>query len=99
MHLLDLLIGVDLIDQIMDFPVDPIISAKAYKYKAELLFKEYLLADSYVLYTSVLVGLLMCKLVLLFTHSDFHLLNLMLNLAVHLCGTIFVSVDGNKIYA
>jgi hypothetical protein len=71
MRLLDLLTGVDLIDQIMDFPVDPIMAAKAYKYKAELLLKEYLLADSYVLYTSVFVGLLMCKLVLLFTHSDF----------------------------
>lgn len=89
MHLLDLLIGVDLIDQIMDFPDDPIMAAKAYKYKAELLLKEYLLADSYVLYTSVFMGLLMCKLVL----------NLMLNLAVHLHGTIFLSVDGNEIYA
>ncbi|ONM31600.1 hypothetical protein ZEAMMB73_Zm00001d040584 [Zea mays] len=57
---------VDLMDQIMDFPVDPIMAAKAYKYKAEILLKEYLLADSYVLYTSVLAGLLMCKLVLLF---------------------------------
>ena len=62
---------VDLMDQIMDFPVDPIMAAKAYKYKAEILLKEYLLADSYVLYTSVLAGLLMCKLVLLFTHSEF----------------------------
>ena len=62
---------VDLMDQIMDFPVDPIMATKAYKYKAEILLKEYLLADSYVLYTSVLAGLLMCKLVLLFTHSEF----------------------------
>ncbi|XP_008665381.1 uncharacterized protein [Zea mays] len=52
---------VDLMDQIMDFPVDPIMAAKAYKYKAEILLKEYLLADSYVLYTSVLAGLLMCN--------------------------------------
>ncbi|KAJ1263607.1 hypothetical protein BS78_09G198800 [Paspalum vaginatum] len=52
----------------MDLPVDPIMAAKAYKYKAELLLKEYLLADSYVLYTAVLGGLLMCKLSYDFTH-------------------------------
>ena len=47
--------------QIMDFPVDPVIM---YKYKAEVLLKEYLLADSYVLYAAVLGGILMCKLVM-----------------------------------
>jgi hypothetical protein len=47
----------------MDFPVDPTM---AYKYKAELFLKEYLLADSYVLYAAVLGGILMCKLVLYF---------------------------------
>jgi len=47
--------------QIMDFPVDPIMM---YKYKAEVLLKEYLLADSYVLYAAVLGGILMCKLVM-----------------------------------
>lgn len=64
MHLLDLFnrCCVDR-SQVMDFPVDPTMAA-AYKYKAELLLKEYLLADSYALYTSVLGGLLMCKLVL-----------------------------------
>jgi hypothetical protein len=43
----------------MDVPVDPVM---AYKYKAELLVKDYLLADSYVPYAAVLVGILMCKL-------------------------------------
>uniref|UniRef100_A0A0E0PPU0 TLC domain-containing protein n=1 Tax=Oryza rufipogon TaxID=4529 RepID=A0A0E0PPU0_ORYRU len=40
----------------------PLMAAKAYKYKAELLVKDYLLADSYVPYASVLGGILMCKL-------------------------------------
>lgn len=44
------------------------MEAKAYKYKAELLLKEYLLADSYVLCTAVLGGLLMSKLSYDFTH-------------------------------
>jgi len=48
----------------MDFPVDPIMM---YKYKAEVLLKEYLLTDSYVLYAAVLGGILMCKLVILMT--------------------------------
>jgi hypothetical protein len=48
----------------MDLPVNPIEVAKAYKYKAELLLKDYMLADSYVLYAAVLGGILMCKLVL-----------------------------------
>ena len=39
------------------------MAAKAYSYKAESLVKEYLLADSYVLYTAVLGGILMCKMV------------------------------------
>lgn len=37
--------------------------AKAYSDKAESLVKEYLLADSYVSYTAVLGGILMCKMV------------------------------------
>ncbi|KAG2626431.1 TLC domain-containing protein 4-like isoform X1 [Panicum virgatum] len=49
----------------MDFPVDPIMM---YKYKAEVLLKEYLLADSYVLYAAVLGGILMCKLSYDITH-------------------------------
>ncbi|GJM89035.1 hypothetical protein PR202_ga05631 [Eleusine coracana subsp. coracana] len=49
--------------QSMDLPVNPIEVAKAYKYKAELLLKDYMLADSYVLYAAVLGGILMCKLV------------------------------------
>lgn len=52
----------------MDLPVDQVMEAKAYKYKAELLLKEYLLADSYVLCTAVLGGLLMSKLSYDFTH-------------------------------
>jgi hypothetical protein len=48
----------------MDLPVNPIEVAKAYKYKAELLLKDYMLADAYVLYAAVLGGILMCKLVL-----------------------------------
>ncbi|XP_062180993.1 uncharacterized protein LOC133885318 isoform X1 [Phragmites australis] len=52
----------------MDLPVNPIMAAKAYKYKAELLLKDYLLADSYVLYAAVLGGILMCKLSYDITH-------------------------------
>jgi hypothetical protein len=52
----------------MDFPVDPTM---AHKYKAELFLKEYLLADSYVLYAAVLGGILMCKLVLYFAWTLF----------------------------
>jgi hypothetical protein len=48
----------------MDLPVNPVEVAKAYKYKAELLLKDYMLADSYVLYAAVHGGILMCKLVL-----------------------------------
>ncbi|KQK09939.1 transmembrane protein 56 [Brachypodium distachyon] len=42
--------------------------AKAYSDKAESLVKEYLLADSYVSYTAVLGGILMCKMVYDITH-------------------------------
>ncbi|KAL6620507.1 hypothetical protein ACP70R_035646 [Stipagrostis hirtigluma subsp. patula] len=52
----------------MDLSVNPLMAAKAYKYKAELLVKDYLLADSYVLYTAVLGGILMCKLSYDITH-------------------------------
>ncbi|OEL20827.1 hypothetical protein BAE44_0018153, partial [Dichanthelium oligosanthes] len=38
-----------------------VLAAKAYKYKAESLVKEYLRADSYVSYTAVLGWILMCK--------------------------------------
>jgi hypothetical protein len=48
----------------MDVPVNPVM---AYKYKAELLVKDFLLADPYVPYAAVLAGILMCKLVLSFT--------------------------------
>ncbi|KAM0833310.1 hypothetical protein ACQ4PT_064347 [Festuca glaucescens] len=44
------------------------MAAKAYLYKAESLVKEYLLADSYVSYTAVLGGILMCKMVYDITH-------------------------------
>ncbi|KAK8453742.1 hypothetical protein SEVIR_5G335900v4 [Setaria viridis] len=45
----------------MDLSTTSVLAAKAYKYKAESLVKEYLLADSYVSYTAVLGGILMCK--------------------------------------
>lgn len=44
------------------------MAAKAYSYKAESLVKEYLLADSYVSYTAMLGGILMCKMVYDITH-------------------------------
>jgi len=47
----------------MDLSTTSVLAAKAYKYKAESLVKEYLLADSYVSYTAVLGGILMCKMV------------------------------------
>ncbi|XP_021313343.1 transmembrane protein 56 isoform X1 [Sorghum bicolor] len=47
--------------QMMDLSMTSVLAAKAYKYKAESLVKEYLLADSYVSYTAVLGGILMCK--------------------------------------
>ena len=47
----------------MDLSTTSMLAAKAYKYKAESLVKEYLLADSYVSYTAVLGGILMCKMV------------------------------------
>ena len=48
----------------MDLSTTSVLAAKAYKYKAESLVKDYLLADSYVLsYTAVLGGILMCKMV------------------------------------
>jgi hypothetical protein len=55
------------INLIMDVPVNPVM---AYKYKAELLVKDFLLADPYVPYAAVLAGILMCKLVLSFTLSS-----------------------------
>ncbi|KQK05455.1 transmembrane protein 56 isoform X2 [Brachypodium distachyon] len=50
------------------------MAAEAYKYKAELLVKDYLLPDSYVPYAAVLGGILMCKLAYDFTRfiSSFH---------------------------
>jgi hypothetical protein len=47
----------------MDLSRTYVMAAKAYSYKAESLVKEYLLADSYVLFTAVLGGILMCKMV------------------------------------
>lgn len=47
----------------MDLSTTSVLAAKAYKYKAESLVKDYLLADSYVSYTAVLGGILMCKMV------------------------------------
>uniref|UniRef100_A0ACD5VHG8 Uncharacterized protein n=2 Tax=Avena sativa TaxID=4498 RepID=A0ACD5VHG8_AVESA len=47
----------------MDLSTASLMAAKAYSYKAESLVKEYLLADSYALYTAVLGGILMCKMV------------------------------------
>ncbi|KAH7661055.1 TRAM/LAG1/CLN8 homology domain-containing protein [Dioscorea alata] len=37
------------------------MAMKSYTYQAELLLRDYLLADPYVLYTSVLCGIVMCK--------------------------------------
>lgn len=54
----------------MDVPAAPAMAFKAYKYK-EVLVRDYLLADSYAPYTAVLGGILMCKLVMLFTLSHF----------------------------
>ena len=66
----------------MDLPLNP---AMAYKYRAELLVKDYLLD---VPYAAVLVGILMCKLVLSFTLSHplppLPLLSLMINVLVYL---------------
>ncbi|KAL5227483.1 hypothetical protein ABZP36_015748 [Zizania latifolia] len=47
----------------MDLSTTSLLAAKAYKYKAESLVKDYLFADSYVSYTAVLGGILMCKMV------------------------------------
>lgn len=47
----------------MDLSTSSVLAAKAYKYKAESLVKDYLLADSYVSFTAVLGGILMCKMV------------------------------------
>ncbi|KAE8789378.1 Transmembrane protein 56 [Hordeum vulgare] len=52
----------------MDLSTTSVMAAKAYSYKAELLVKEYLLADSYVPYTAMLGGILMCKMVYDITH-------------------------------
>ncbi|XP_078163722.1 uncharacterized protein LOC144558743 isoform X1 [Carex rostrata] len=41
---------------------------KSYKYQAELLVKDYFLADGLIEYTSVLCGMLMCKLAYDITH-------------------------------
>ncbi|KQK05458.1 hypothetical protein BRADI_2g20150v3 [Brachypodium distachyon] len=59
---------------IVDVPVSSVMAAEAYKYKAELLVKDYLLPDSYVPYAAVLGGILMCKLAYDFTRfiSSFH---------------------------
>ncbi|XP_062206990.1 uncharacterized protein LOC133908834 isoform X1 [Phragmites australis] len=52
----------------MDLSTASVMATKAYKYKAESLVKEYLLADSYVSYTAVLGGILMCKMAYDITH-------------------------------
>ncbi|XP_047060350.1 TLC domain-containing protein 4-like [Lolium rigidum] len=52
----------------MDLSTTSVMAAKAYLYKAESLVKEYLLADSYVSYTAVLGGILICKMVYDITH-------------------------------
>ena len=57
----------------MDLSTTSVLAAKAYKYKAESLVKEYLLADSYVPYTAVLGGILMCKMVPLPSSHQFTL--------------------------
>ncbi|KAF2952469.1 uncharacterized protein [Oryza sativa Japonica Group] len=52
----------------MDLSTTSVVAAKAYKYRAESLVKDYLLADCYVSYTAVLGGILMCKMVYDITH-------------------------------
>lgn len=42
------------------------MAMKSYTYQAELLLRDYLLADPCVLYTSVLCGIVMCKMVCFF---------------------------------
>uniref|UniRef100_A0A0E0C879 TLC domain-containing protein n=1 Tax=Oryza meridionalis TaxID=40149 RepID=A0A0E0C879_9ORYZ len=54
--------------QMMDLSTTSVVAAKAYKYRAESLVKDYLLADCYVSYTAVLGGILMCKMVYDITH-------------------------------
>ncbi|KAJ3707131.1 hypothetical protein LUZ61_010836 [Rhynchospora tenuis] len=44
------------------------MEVKSYQYQAEVLMKEYLLADGLITYTSVLCGLLMCKMAYDMTH-------------------------------
>lgn len=39
------------------------MAMKSYRYQAEILVKDYLLADPFVRYTSVLGGIFMCKMV------------------------------------
>jgi hypothetical protein len=41
----------------------------AYTYQAQAMMKDYLLADPLVPYTSVLIGVLLCKMVILSTLS------------------------------
>lgn len=40
-----------------------VMAVKSYKYQAEALVKDYLLADPIVPYTAVLGGIVMCKMV------------------------------------
>ncbi|KAJ4800016.1 hypothetical protein LUZ62_051262 [Rhynchospora pubera] len=44
------------------------MEVKSYRFQAEVLVKEYLLADGFITYTSVLCGLLMCKMAYDMTH-------------------------------
>ncbi|KAJ1702769.1 hypothetical protein LUZ63_002548 [Rhynchospora breviuscula] len=44
------------------------MEVKSYRFQAEILMKDYLLADSFITYTSVLCGLLMCKMAYDMTH-------------------------------
>jgi hypothetical protein len=77
----------------MDLSTTSVMAAKAYLYKAESLVKEYLLADSYVLYTAVLGGILMCKMVPFFPS---YLLILMIIAPVNL--VLLMYLDGrNKV--
>lgn len=80
----------------MDLPVNPIEVAKAYKYKAELLLKDYMLADSYVLYAAVFGGILMCKLVLYLLPPTSSLTHYHFSYRVSVCSPLVSLEDRSK---
>lgn len=47
----------------MHVPKSSVMAIKSYSYQAEMLVKDYLLADSLLPYTSIIAGIFMCKMV------------------------------------